>query len=171
MARRRGPVAVLAALLLALAAGNAACGPEVDLSQALEVTEVFSGYYDDGIKNGSNHLLPSITFRLHNRTASSIRSVELMLGFWAEGADGELDNVLTHGIAGSALPGGASTDQITVRTTVGYAQEGPRAELFNHRLFRDVTAKMFAKHGGKLYRLGEFKVERRLIPHASSGRP
>jgi len=169
MARKLRAIVVLGALMCASV--SSACGPEVDLSQALEVTEVFSGYYDNGIKNGANHLVPSLTFRLHNKTTASIRSVELMLGFWAEGADGELDNVLTHGIVGSALPGGASTDPITVRTTVGYTQEGPRAELFSHSMFKDVTAKMFAKHGGKIYPLGEFKIDRRLIPHVSSGRP
>ena len=40
----------------------------LDLSK-LEPTDIFSGYYDDGVKEGLNRLLPSISFRLKNLQA------------------------------------------------------------------------------------------------------
>ena len=63
--------------------------------------------YDDGVKNGANHLVPSMTFRLHNRSPTSIRSVELMIGFWQDGADGELDNVYSKSKSPITLTVGA----------------------------------------------------------------
>jgi hypothetical protein len=39
-------------------------------------------------------------------------------------------------------------------------------------MFKDFTAKVFAKRGGKIVKLGEFKIDRRIIPHsATDGRP
>jgi hypothetical protein len=49
-----------------------ACGPIVDLSR-LRVTDTFSGFYDDGVKDGLNRLVPSVTFRLKNEGAARPR--------------------------------------------------------------------------------------------------
>ncbi len=43
-----------------------ACGPTVDLTKGLEVKIVNSGWYDLGIVNGQNKLVPTVTFTLHN---------------------------------------------------------------------------------------------------------
>ena len=45
---------------------SAACTQEVDLKQALQVTDVTTGWFDAGIVDGKNKLVPSITFRLRN---------------------------------------------------------------------------------------------------------
>ena len=43
-----------------------ACGPTVDLTKGLEVEIVTSGWFDVGIVNGQNKLVPSVTFTLKN---------------------------------------------------------------------------------------------------------
>ena len=48
---------------LATALAVAACST-INLSQAIEVTDIISGWYDNGIKDGMNHMVPMITFRL-----------------------------------------------------------------------------------------------------------
>lgn len=161
---------VLAALSLSLAA---ACGASPNLTQALAVTDIISGWYDNGIKDGKNHLVPSITFRLKNQSDAPLNSVQLTVAFWAEGKDGEQDSFQVTGIGSTAVPPGQSTDSLTVRSTVGYTLEQPRAELFTHADFKDWTVKMFARRSGRIYAIGEFKVERRFIPHSSkdAGRP
>jgi len=58
-------------LLAAILFSSVSCGPRVDLATALSVTDVFSGYYDFGIVNGLNKLVPSISFRLKNAAASA----------------------------------------------------------------------------------------------------
>jgi hypothetical protein len=160
MARRP----VLAAAVLAWMLAGAGCGPAIDLSK-LEVTEVFTGYYDNGIKDGWNHLLPSISFRLKNNGAVPVTDVQLSVAFWVDGGDGEKDSRQVLGIGHDALAPGAATTPILVRPDHGYRLEGPRSTLFDNSLFRDMTARIFGKRSGKIVRLGEFKIERRVLPH------
>ncbi len=161
MSSRLPAVAVLAASLAA-----ATCGGTPDLTKALSVTDVLSGWYDNGVKDGQNHLLPSITFRLKNQSDQSIFGVQLTVAFWREGEDGEWDSRQVSGIGGSALPSGQSTGSITVRASVGHMTEMPRAEIFTSSLYKDVVVKMFAKRGGRIFSIGEFKVEHRIIPQS-----
>lgn len=163
---------LIAPVLLSAALAGASCA-QPNLTQALEVTDILSGYYDNGIKNGANHLVPSITFRLKNRSDEPLNSVQLTVAFWAEGKDGEADSKQVAGIGGTAVPPGQSTESITVRSSVGFQLEGPRSDLFTHSLYKDFTVKMFARRSGRIYSLGEFKVDRRLIPQAvkAPGRP
>jgi len=170
------PLAV--AVLVLSAIGLYACD-SVDLGKSLTVTDTLSGFYDNGvvpdgqINAGWNHILPSLTFKLHNDGPKPISSVQLTVSFWVVGKDGETDSVEIRGIGPEGLQPGASTDSITVRATVGYKQEGRRSDLFSDHRFSDWVIKVFAKHGGNIVRLGEFQVDRRLIPHipTSAGRP
>jgi hypothetical protein len=54
-----------------------ACGPTVDLSKGLQVLNVSTGWFDAGIVNGQNKLVPSMSFELRN--ASSQRLVVLQV--------------------------------------------------------------------------------------------
>jgi hypothetical protein len=157
------PPRALILLLLLSGAGAAACNT-VDLSKALQVTDVQTGWYDDGIKDGKNKLVPQITFRLKNVSSEAITSVQLNVAFWKEGADGMTDEVILQAISSTKLEPGASTEPIRARSPVGYTTEGARADLFAHSLFKDMTARFFAKRGGSLFKMGEFKIERVLIP-------
>ena len=158
------------ALLLASAVAlfliaTAACGPGVDLSKALEVTDVFSGYYDNGIRDGKSHMVPSVTFKLRNTTDKSIGPVQLSISFWPVGADGEKDSVLVQGIGSAGLAPGASTEPLLARSTVGFTVEGARADMFSNSNYVDWTAKVFASQAGSIYRLGEYKIDRGILPH------
>src|SRR5258708_33288291 len=46
----------------------AGCGPQVDLKKSLTVKIVETGWFDAGIVNGQNKLVPSITFTLTNQS-------------------------------------------------------------------------------------------------------
>jgi len=157
----------LVVLAAALCTSLIAC-ENVDLSK-VTVVDVITGYHDDGvIKEGPHagwsHILPSITFKLKNDGAEGIANVRLMVSFWAEGKDGELDSRELPGIGLETVAPGASTEPITVRSTVGFNLEAARSELFNQSLFVDWTAKVFAKRGGRITPIGEFKIDRRLLP-------
>jgi hypothetical protein len=170
---RSGPIV----LALALSAASA-CGPSVDLAKAVAVTDVISGYFDDGVlKEGPNigwsHILPTATFKLRNDSAQALSGVRLSVAFWADGKDGELDSREMQGISSEApLAPGASSEAITVRSSVGFNLEAPRAELFNQPRFVDWTIKLFAKQGGRIVPIGAIKVDRRLLPRLrDSNRP
>jgi hypothetical protein len=145
---------------------SASCGQRVDLS-ALAVTDTFTGWYDNGIKDGKNHLVPSLSFRLKNNGETPATYVQLTVSFWMKGADGNYDEREVSGIGATAVPPGGTSEPILVRATLGYTLEGPRAELFSHSQFRDVTARVVAKRDGRPVRIGEVEIDRRVIPHAA----
>ena len=144
---------------------SSACGPAVDLSKSLEVTDVLTGYYDEGVKDGKTRLVPSISFRLHNKDTQKIGPVQVTAAFWRQGDDGEWDSVVLQGVHGQGLPGGATTESLLARAKVAYTLEGARADFFNHHLFQEVTAKLFASQSGNIIPIGQFKLDHAIIPH------
>jgi hypothetical protein len=132
------------------------------------VTDVFSGWYDYGVVNGLNKLVPSISFRLKNTGEHPVNRVQLTVSFWQNGADGEIDAREVTGIDAEEVPSGGVSNPILVRSEVGYTIEQPRAELFTHSQFVDFTAKVFAKRDGAIVPIGEFVLERRIIPQTTT---
>ena len=63
--------ALVLLLLLGLCAG---CGPTVDLATSLQVQDSSTGWFDLGIVNGQNKLVPSITFSLKNNSNQKLRA-------------------------------------------------------------------------------------------------
>jgi hypothetical protein len=88
-----------------------------------------------------------------------------MVSFWRDGDDGEWDSVQMRGIGSQSLQRDGSTDILVGRPAHGYNLEGLRADLFTNHAFRDATAKIFAMRGGKMYKLGEHRLDHKLIPH------
>lgn len=155
----------LSAVCLIMLAG-VGCS-EVDLSTSLEITDWSSGYHDAGVTDlGANKLVPSVSFRIKNISGEPINSVNLMIMFWGVEFEEpkELDEVLLTGIDSAGIGAGDSTDVIVVHSKQGFAlEQQPRSELFNHRAFRDVTAKVFMRRGGRIVPFGEFTIDRRLL--------
>ena len=151
--------------LVALVLGAATCGPSIDLRQDLQVADTATGWFDAGIVGGKNKLVPSISLVLKNASDHEVNSVQLNLAFWRKGEDGEFDGAfLATAIDRTGLATGAQTPTITLRGSVGYTGEQPRAEMLQHRLFVDVTARLFVKRGSSPWvLLGEFPIERRLL--------
>jgi hypothetical protein len=167
MTRRRPlPAAAFALLLAASAAPAMSCGPsDAEVLKTVAVTDVLGGWYDFGVVPEGNKLVPSITFKLKNTGTRPIGSVQIMVSFWLDGKDGETDSTQVRGI-GDPIEPGASTGPIQVNSGWGFTIAAPRAEAFTNSNFLDATAKVFGKRGGKIVPLGEFKLERRLIPHS-----
>lgn len=163
---RRSPVLVVACLCLT---ANWACGPQPDLKR-LKLIPQLSGYYDDGLIQqgrdaGQFRLLPSVTFQVKNEGNLPLTYVDLTLAFWRVSDDGEKDSMLIEGIGRTALEPGATSDSITVRSTVGYtAPSGIPAEFFTSPAWVDFKVKVFARKSGRTTSLGELAVERRILP-------
>ena len=160
MSRQGSPF--YAAVLLAVVA-TAGCNT-VDLTTQVEVVDVSSGYYDNGLTAaGLNHLVPSITFSLRNISDREVSSIDMVVMYWAEGQDTEQDESLLRVVGGSGLPAGATSESVVSRSRIGFTLATARAELFNHSQFRDWTAKLFLKRGGKIVPAGEYKIEHKLL--------
>ena len=151
-----------AAVLLAVGA-TAGCN-SVDLKTQVQVVDVSSGYYDNGLTPaGLNHLVPSITFSLRNVSDREVSSIDAVVMYWAAGQDTEQDESFLKVVGGGGLPAGATSEPVVSRSKIGFTLEGARADLFNRSRFVDWTAKLFLKRGGKIVPAGEYKIDHRLL--------
>jgi hypothetical protein len=157
---------LLGVLVLAVSLSASSCA-QVDLSKALSVTDVLTGYYHVGVVDGLNKMVPGFTFKLQNVSETDVNRVQLMVSFWQVGGEGlELDSKQIEGIGAEALPPGTATPPLLVRSEKGYtlSTEAPREQMFQNSLFQDVTVKLFARRDGRLVPLGEYPIERRIVP-------
>ena len=164
----------LAALTLVALVSTAGCS-RVDLATDLSVTDVITGWHYVGTVDGDgdgaaelNKMVPSVTFELSNASDDPISRVQLLVSFWQAGADGEIDSKQIEGIGATALDPGTSTEPLLVRSDFGYTLAQPKEEMFDNQYFVDFVVKLFARSQGTLVPLGEFPVERRIIPSAST---
>jgi hypothetical protein len=153
---------VLVLLIAAVAAST--CGPGVDLGDALELTEVTTGWYDAGIVAGRNKLVPSVTFRIRKRSPADIDRLALNALFRArDGQESSLDNdVYVQRVQFE----GETTQPITVRTDAGYTADPPqsRADMLQNSQFRDLRVQILVKRGSSQWvDLGTIEIERQLI--------
>ena len=150
-----------------LAAFSTSCSSSVDVKQAVEVTEAGGGWYDAGIVDGKNKIVPMVSFRLQKKGEANLDSVSLNVAFREPPPPGgnteeQWDEVYLQNVKFE----GAQTSLLTVRTEKGYTGDPPqsRLELLKHSQFRDKRAHLFAKaSGGQWVELATIDVPRQLI--------
>ena len=150
------------AAFVVLAALGSACGPPVDLKQALQVVDVSSGWFDAGIVAGKNKLVPSVTFKLKKNSGVKLSSVSLNLAFLFIGAQDHTDDVYVQSVPFE----GDETKPVVVRTQWGYTGEPPqtRAEMLKNSHFQDMEVQIFAKQSSSQWiELQRVPIARQLI--------
>ena len=155
-------------LLVALAASAASCNRSVDIKQALEVVDVSSGWYDAGIVEGKNKIVPSVTFKLRKRPGADLSVIALNIAFRYVPAPGS--NVEEPWedffLQRAEFKDGNETDPLVVRLPNGYTGEPPqsRLEMLKNSQFRDVRARIFAKYSSSQWvEIGAVDVQRQLL--------
>ena len=161
------------AILACTAVASAGCSPPVDLNQALQITDVVSGYHDAGVVDGKNKLVPSITFRLTKSVEDRLRPLSVNVSFKQlpepgttvpPGSPTETD--WDEQFVQSVPFEGNQTALLTFKTKPGYTADPPqtRADILKHRLFRDVRVHVFVKHSAsKWVEIGAYDVPRQLL--------
>ena len=153
--------ALVLCLALVASLAGASCTKEVDVKQALQVTDVTTGWFDAGVVDGKNKLVPSIAFRLRSNT-EDISSVALNIAFKF------IDNgEINEEIFKQRVPfQNGQTELLSVRSQTGFTGEPPqtRAEMLQNSNFRDVEAvilvRQTASHWVELHRV---KLDRQLL--------
>ncbi len=148
--------------LALLGAFASACGPRVELKQSLQVTDVSSGWFDAGIQNGKNKLVPSVTFKLKKNPGVSLSSVSLNLAFTFVGATDHIDDVYVQSVDFQ----GDETKPVTVRTQWGYTGDPPqtRVEMLQNSHFQDMEVQIFGKQSSsKWVELQRVPIARQLL--------
>jgi len=166
------PVYSSVSVVLLAAALVAGCGGrDVDVSKALQVTDVTTGWFDDGIildaEGQKNKLVPTISFRLKNTDSESISSVQLFAKF-TEVGDPEAQEWGTppyvRAIGPDGLAAGSSTKPIVLRSDRGHVGQQPRAQMLQNRNFKDARVELYAKYRANNWvKLGEQTIQRQLL--------
>jgi len=164
---------VRVALALAAALGAAACGPTVDVSQGLQFTIVDTGWYDMGIVNGQNKLVPGVTFTVKNVSTQKLASVQVNALFRRVTEKDEWGSGFITAAGSSGLTPNAETQPLTIRSPLGYTgSDQSRQEMLAHSQFVDAKVELFAKYGSTQWtRVGEYPITRQLIEKAPTKAP
>ena len=150
-------------VVLALAA-SACSGPAIDLKTALQVQDVSTGWLDEGVVDGQNKIVPSVTFKFKNATSQTISTLQGNIIFRRVGENDELGNGFVRVTGTEGLAGGATSQALSVSSQHGYTSTEARAQMLQNTLFVDARVQVFAKYGSTQWTLiGEYPIERRVI--------
>lgn len=154
------PIAAAFALTV-LVAGCSRVNPV----EVLEPVEVTTGWYDTGIMaDGKNKLVPSIELKLRNKSDQPVDGVQINAIFRRVNEQEMWGEHYGWAVRNEALPAGAATKAIVLRSALGYTGEQPRMQIMQHTDFIDAKVELYLKKGSQVWtKLGEFPIERQLL--------
>jgi hypothetical protein len=152
-------------LVLVLLVACTGCAPDVDLRTLLQVQGSSTGWFDAGIVNGQNKLVPSITFSLKNNSDQTLRTLQVNALFRRGTEKDEWGSGFLTAAGSAGLAPGVATPPLTIRSQRGYTgSDQSREDLLRNSQFVDARVELFAKYGSAQWtRVGEFDVTRRLL--------
>jgi len=164
MARRswKGLIGLLILVMLP-ACLQAACSR--DVGKDLKIVNARTGWYDAGIVNGKNKIVPSIAFRLQNVSQEEISRVQVNAVFHQINETEPWGDYYAPAIGSEGLPPSATGNELVLRGNLGYTSEDQtRAQILADRRFVGVKVAIFGKHGSRAWvKMGEFPIERKLL--------
>jgi hypothetical protein len=151
-------------LLLALVS-FAGCGPTVDLTKGLQVSIVDSGWYDLGIVNGQNKLVPTVVFTLHNISDQKLVTLQINALFRRVSENTEWGSGFLTVVGSQGLAPGAVTEPVTIKSQLGYTgSDQSRQEMLENTHFVDAKVELFGKYGSTQWvLLGSYPITRQLL--------
>lgn len=142
----------------------AACSPRVDLSRAISVEPVTSGWNGTASAGPQTKIVPVVSFRVKNRSSQRLDALQINVVFHRVGEDAEWGTGFVPAVGAGGLPPGRDSDVLTVASPLGYTGMDAKPDLLNNSQFVDVAVRLFAKSGsGQWTPIGEFPVARRLV--------
>src|SRR4051812_41312565 len=118
-------------LWVAAAALVAGCTSR-DVQKDLKVVDVHTGWYDVGLVEGKNKLVPSISLKLENVSPEDINNVQVNAVFHQGSEQKAWGDQFVLGVDRNGLKPGATGGQIVLRSTLGYTGDEPRAEMLKN---------------------------------------
>jgi hypothetical protein len=141
------------------------CGASEGAVAALEPLDVVTGWFDAGIvEGGKNKLVPSVSLKLRNKSDDPIRSVQVNAIFRRVGEQEMWGEYFGWAIPRQPLPAGATTDDLVMRSTLGYTGEQPRMQMLQNKEFVDAKVEIYLKQGSRVWaKLAEYPIQRQLL--------
>ena len=151
-------------LCLFVAASACGAGASEPINELVQPVEVKTGWFDAGVENGMNKLVPTVTLTLKNISSQPVANVQLNAVIRRVGESEEWGGAFQKVIGSEAIPPGGSTKPIVLRSTLGYTGIEPRAQMLKNSQFVDAHVQVFAKHAGNQWtKLGEWQIAREML--------
>ena len=158
---RNGLSCLVIASLIAFAS---ACGPTFDIATGLSVTDMFSGWYDFGIENGLNKLVPSVSLKLRNKAGEPLRSIQINAIFRRVGETEMWGEHFGWAVSRDGLGPGDTTGELVMQSALGYTSDTPRLQMLQNSQFVDAKVELFLKQGSQVWaKLAEYPIQRQLL--------
>jgi hypothetical protein len=153
---------VVATLVVVSGAG---CRQNVNPIAVLEPQDVITGWFDAGIvEGGKNKLVPSVSMRLRNRSDAPVRSIQVNAIFRRVGESEMWGEHFGWAVQREPLAPGASTDELVMRSALGYTGEQPRLQLLQNSQFVDARVEIYLRQGSQNWaKLAEYPIQRQLL--------
>ena len=150
-------------LLIALVV-CAGCTPPVDLTTGLQIKDVSTGWFDAGIVNGQNKLVPTITFTVKNVSDQKLVALQINAVFRRVTEKDEWGAGFLMVSGSEGLAPGAEAPRLTIRSQLGYTgSDQTREDMLKNSHFVDAEVELFAKYASEQWkRVGEYVISRRL---------
>jgi hypothetical protein len=151
-------------LLAGLAAAGCGAGASEPITKLVEPVDVRTGWFDAGVENGMNKLLPTVTLTLKNVSSEPVANVQLNAVIRRVGETEEWGGAYQKVVGSEPIPPGAMSKPIVLRSNLGYTGIEPRAQMLKNSQFVDAHVQVFAKHGGNQWtKLGEWQIAREML--------
>jgi hypothetical protein len=152
--------------LLFVIAAAVSCGSSASqpINKLVEPVDVKTGWFDAGVENGMNKLVPTVMLTLKNVSSEPVANVQLNAVIRRVGETDEWGGDFKKVIGMEAIPPGGTTKPIVLRSNLGYTGIEPRAQMLKNSQFVDAHVQVFAKHGGNQWtKLGEWQIAREML--------
>ena len=158
------PATLILAGLVLLAGAACSGSPEQPITKLVEPVDVKTGWFDAGVENGMNKLVPSATLTLRNISTEPVANLQLNAVIRRVGETEEWGGAYMKVVGTDGIPPGGQTKPIVLRSNLGYTGTEPRTQMLKNRQFVDASVQVFAKHGGNQWvKLGEWPIARDLL--------
>src|SRR6478752_9049742 len=107
-------------LVFLAALATASCGRQVDLTKGIQVVDVSTGWWDAGVVNGQNKLVPSVTFKFKNVSDQTLGVLQANVVFRRVTEDKEWGSSFVKITGTEGLAPGATSESQTVKSQLGY---------------------------------------------------
>ena len=139
--------------------------PSIDLSEALQVEAVGSGWLvAAGTVYGKKKLVPSVSVRLTNKSDRTLPILQVNALFRRVGDTDEWGSAFLTAVGSEGLSPRATTQTLALKSTLGYTGEESGPDMLHNSRFVDARVDLFAKYGSsKWVPIGAYPITRRLI--------
>jgi hypothetical protein len=135
-----------------------------EVEKDLRIIGVETGWYDAGIVDGQNKLVPSVSFRIENVSQEPIEDVQINAIFRRVNEAEAWGDRLVRGIGDEGLAPGATGRILVVRSERGYTGTEARAQMLKNSEFVDAKVELFGRHRSRPWvKMAEIPISRELM--------